>query len=232
MNESPPTAPPDATTRFGAFLLRFRAFRQEFLEEGTDFGVIPNIRDAKPTLLKPGSEKIARWLDLRFHFEADQDSWVQAGSIGGTICYLCYLIDPQGEIVGEGRGSAAVQEKKTINNTIKAAEKRAQVDAILRYGCLSAEFSQDLEDEAPAPKPAPAPAPASVDPDGLPDPAAIRDLQLKQIRALLARLGKSEADYEAKNLRGRALTSLSAIEAQKVIDWCQAQIKRKGQVSA
>lgn len=281
-DELQPTAA-DLSADFGAFLQALRTFRAAFLTEGVDYGVIPNTgRDAKPTLLKPGSEKIAKWLGLRPHFLADLDTWAMAGSLPGLICFRCQLIAlDTGEVVGEGQGSAHVDEGHlkyskekqangesrpwTFNNAIKYAEKRAQVDAILRYGCLSAEFTQDLEDQEadaaaayaaaqatrkePARPPASGPpsarqeviaAPAgtatsssaSANPDGLPEPAAIRDLQLKQIRALLPRLGKSEADFEAVNLRGRALTALSAIEAQKVLDWCQAQIKKKGRVPA
>ena len=51
-------------------------------------------------------------------------------------------------VVGEGRGAARLDEKHgwTENNCIKIAEKRAQVDAVLRTVGLSEIFTQDAED--------------------------------------------------------------------------------------
>lgn len=85
---------------------------------------------------------------------------------------------------------------------------------------------------AAAPKPirAAQAAPADAAPpeaDGLPEGAAIRDGQLRQIRALLPPYGKDEAEFARVNLKGRALADLTAVEAMTVIEWLQSAIKRQ-----
>jgi len=76
--------------------------------------------------------------------------------------YICELYDPKlGIIVGRGRGSCNLFEKKYYNmytgkfkgdpyvlhNTIiKMAKKRALIDATLTLPGVSMEFTQDMED--------------------------------------------------------------------------------------
>ncbi|MBL7141790.1 hypothetical protein ISS21_01695 [Patescibacteria group bacterium] len=103
---------------------------------------------SKPSLSKAGSEK---WLSL-FHFRAifkkDVETFEMAGNPTGLFTYICELLNAKGEVIGEGRGAANINEKQnwTANNAIKIAEKRAQIDAVLRTGSLSDFFTQDLED--------------------------------------------------------------------------------------
>lgn len=84
-------------------------------------------------------------------------------------------------------------------------------------------------------QPAAAPKPIRVaaaspepEPDELPEGAAIRPQQLRQIRALLTRWGKEEADFARVNLKGRDVADLTALEAIKVIEWLQDQVRKKG----
>lgn len=129
-------------------------FISEHMKEGIDYGQIEMVgKDgkkylSKPSLFKPGSEKFCSLLHLRPTFQKDSETWEMMGEKAGLVCYLCQLLGPDGEIVGEGRGAANIEEKKnwTINNAIKIAEKRAQIDAVLRSGGLSDFFTQDLED--------------------------------------------------------------------------------------
>lgn len=122
------------------------------MKEGADYGTI-NIggRPSKPSLFKPGSEKFLSLFKLVAKFEKDTDTWEMAGSVPGLFCYKCNLIASNGAVVGEGRGAANLQEKNnwTVNNAVKIAEKRAQIDAVLRTGALSDFFTQDLEDMQP-----------------------------------------------------------------------------------
>lgn len=119
------------------------------MKSGTDFGTIRfGNKESKPSLFKPGSEKFLSLFKLTAKFEKDADTWEMAGSEKGVFAYKCLLTTKQGEVVGEGRGVSKLSEKAgwTINNAVKIAEKRAQIDAVLRTGALSDFFTQDLED--------------------------------------------------------------------------------------
>lgn len=120
------------------------------MKAGVDFGTIRiGGRDSKPSLFKPGSEKFLSLFRLTASFRQDVDTYAMQGGEVGVFCYICELKDSSGRIVGEGRGAASMKEKSwSLNNCIKIAEKRAQIDAVLRTGALSDFFTQDLEDMA------------------------------------------------------------------------------------
>ncbi len=129
-------------------------FISQHMKEGTDYGTITitgkNGREytSKPSLFKPGSEKFCSLLHLRPTFVRDDETWEMAGKRANLFCYKCILLDQKEKVIGEGRGAADLNEKAswTINNAVKIAEKRAQIDAVLRTGGLSDFFTQDLED--------------------------------------------------------------------------------------
>lgn len=123
------------------------------MKEGADYGSIRiSGRDSKPSLFKPGSEKFLSLFKLTAKFERDNETWEMAGSKEGVFAYKCSLVASNGNVVGEGRGAATMTEKQwSLNTCIKIAEKRAQIDAVLRTGALSDFFTQDLEDMAPEP---------------------------------------------------------------------------------
>lgn len=135
-----------------------RALITEFIgkhmKAGVDYGTISfttksgATKESKPSLFKPGSEKFCSLFHFRPTFEKDSDTWEMSGKTPGLFCYKCVLVAGNGAIVGEGRGAARLTEKAgwTENNAIKIAEKRAQIDAVLRTGGLSDFFTQDLED--------------------------------------------------------------------------------------
>lgn len=159
---------------------------KENLTEGTDFGVIPMPgREAKKSLFKPGSEKVASLLKLKVRFVKDDDTWQMAGSPAGCFCYKAELIDSNDRVVGEGRGACTVQERQqNINTAIKIAEKRAQIDAVLRVASLSDVFAQDLEDlNAPNQK-----VPEKIAPMSL--------MQRTTIMRLLKLKGKTQDDLD------------------------------------
>lgn len=116
---------------------------------GVDYGTIKfGGKESKPSLFKPGSEKYLSLFRFVAFFIKDTDTWEMAGKVDGLFCYLCQIKNSKGEVVGEGRGAANLKEKAgwTVNNAVKIAEKRAQIDAVLRTGGLSDFFTQDLED--------------------------------------------------------------------------------------
>jgi hypothetical protein len=121
------------------------------MKSGVDFGTIRfGNKESKPSLFKPGSEKFLSLFKLTASFEKDTDTWEMAGSEAGVFAYVCLLYSSNGAVVGEGRGVSKLSEKAgwTVNNAVKIAEKRAQIDAVLRSGALSDFFTQDLEDMA------------------------------------------------------------------------------------
>lgn len=141
-----------------------KAFIQSQLIEGVDYGKIHLAKDcsnyknpkkceieshwSKNCLFKSGGEKFCSLLQLRSEFVKDEESLSVIGE-KGIFFFICRLIhNPTGNVASEGRGACSVQEKYgQVNNALKIAEKRAQIDAVLRLG-LSDAFTQDLEDAA------------------------------------------------------------------------------------
>lgn len=118
------------------------------LQDGVDYA--PAFKGSKPTLLKPGSEKVCLLLNLRPAFMVDKETHELLGEEEkhDNICYICRLYSrTSDQIVAEGRGSCSIKSKRSdVNTAIKIAQKRAQMDATLRVAALSDRFTQDLDD--------------------------------------------------------------------------------------
>lgn len=131
-------------------ITQFQQVIQKTLHQGHDFGIIPGTD--KPTLLKPGAEKILMMMGLRSEFEiVDSTRDFEKGFFQYQV--RCKLL--RGDmIITEGLGACNTREKKylkmdpyTMDNTVlKMAKKRALVDAALLVASLSDVFTQDLED--------------------------------------------------------------------------------------
>lgn len=130
-------------------------FVREVMIKGEDYGEIPGV--AKPTLLKPGAEKLCEiygfaisprtvsriedWEKGLFHYEVHVD-----------------LVNKRtGQLVATGVGSANSREKRyvagkqqdpytMVNTVLKMAKKRALIDAVLSATRSSGVFTQDVED--------------------------------------------------------------------------------------
>jgi hypothetical protein len=121
------------------------------MQRDIDYGIIPGT--AKPSLLKPGAEKLCRLFNLRPHFELIH-SVVDFEKPLFHFHYRCSL-NRGGEMVGSGDGCANSMELKyqkqkqriyDLTNTIcKMAQKRAMVAAVLASCGASEFFTQDLE---------------------------------------------------------------------------------------
>ena len=111
---------------------------------GVDYGAA-DPRNPKPTLLKPGAEKVCRLFNTSPVWTMDRDTWEMLGSPKDLVCYKCQIKDnTTGRIVGEGRGAEKVGNKgRDANKAIKIAEKCALVDACLYTFMLSEKFTQD-----------------------------------------------------------------------------------------
>ena len=205
-------------------------FITQHMKTGVDFGTITiKTRDgreveSKPSLFKPGSEKFCSLFHFRPSFERDDDTWEMSGKVSGLFCYKCELVSSNGVVVGEGRGSANIGEKQgwTANNAIKIAEKRAQIDAVLRTGGLSDFFTQDLEDMPreilsgdngvrPTPqydRPAPR--------QNKPMTGAISEAQTRAIFAIIKSKGLTEEDFK-KEFEVESIAGLSKQQASDII---------------
>ena len=131
-------------------ITQFQQVIQKTLHQGHDFGIIPGTD--KPTLLKPGAEKILMMMGLRSEFEiVDSTRDFEKGFFQYQV--RCRLL--KGDmVITEGLGACNTRERKylkmdpyTMDNTVlKMAKKRALVDAALLVASLSDVFTQDLED--------------------------------------------------------------------------------------
>ena len=126
-------------------------FIDAVLIAGVDYGVIPHC--SKPTLLKPGAEKIMNYLGLIARTEVVNRMEDYNDAFFSYECKV-FLIDYNGVVKGEGVGIANTKESKyakqngfSVQNVVlKMSKKRALVDAVLNVGSLSARFTQDVED--------------------------------------------------------------------------------------
>ena len=131
-------------------ITQFQKVIQQTLRQNHDYGVVPGTD--KPTLLKPGAEKILMMMGLQSEFEiVDSTRDFENGFFQYQVRCKLYKGDM---LITEGLGSCNTKERKylkqdpfSIDNTIlKMAKKRALVDATLLVASLSDVFTQDLED--------------------------------------------------------------------------------------
>lgn len=148
------------------------------LKLGVDYGEIPGTRDSKPTLLKPGAERLQRAFGCHTTFdilerEVDHDREVPwrksqwnyssrkreetSGTSLGLYRYVvrANVIGPNGQVVGMGVGACSTLESKYVDRprdlehtVLRMAQKRAKVAATLDAFGLSGRFTGDLDDEA------------------------------------------------------------------------------------
>jgi len=87
-----------------------RQATKEILVESVDFGAIPGAGD-KPTLLKPGAEKLCFLFGLRPTFELRDSIEDWAGGLF-YYRYACVLHSQDGEVLADGEGSCNSREVK------------------------------------------------------------------------------------------------------------------------
>ena len=133
-----------------AKISQFQQVVQKNLKKDYDFGIVPGTQ--KPSLLKPGAEKIFMLLGLRSEFELiDSTRDFDKGFFQYAVKCRLYKGDM---LITEGVGAANNREKKWIkqdpysidNTVLKMARKRSMTDAALTVGSLSDIFTQDLTD--------------------------------------------------------------------------------------
>lgn len=125
---------------------------REYMTEGEDYGVIPGA--TKPTLFKPGAEKLNAIFGLAPIVEVVHriENWER-----GFLSYetkVTLINKRTRQIEAEGIGSCNSKERRyarqdapSIANTIlKMSKKRALIDATLSATCAWGVFSQDIAD--------------------------------------------------------------------------------------
>jgi hypothetical protein len=134
------------------------------LVDGTDFGKIHVVgwskcKDgkecknpahfSKPSLFKPGAEKICGMLGVTVRYPTlpDYEKAALSGANLSQIIIRCEILDASGRVVADGVGARVIaQDNGDINKALKMAEKSAHIDATLRMAGLSEVFTQDIED--------------------------------------------------------------------------------------
>lgn len=142
-------ASPEEVTRRTEML---RDYVKNHMTVGEDYGVIPG--GNKPTLFKPGAEKLNAVFGLSPMVEVSNrvEDWDN-----GFVAYemkVTLLNKRTGGIEAEGIGSCNSRERRyknqdaagIANTVLKMAKKRALVDATLSATRASGMFTQDLED--------------------------------------------------------------------------------------
>lgn len=142
--------------------------KREVMDEGRDYMTIPGTK--KPSLLKPGGEKLLKLYNLGARFEILEEvqdhgreweyrttEWFERKKITvkkpayGFYFYKvrCELFHiPTGTMVGDGIATCSSNERpnQPANTIIKMAQKSAMLGAVLINCNASDLFTQDLED--------------------------------------------------------------------------------------
>lgn len=153
-------APPDVFPDFaisldeaGRRVRMLLEFVRDHMTEGEDYGTIPGT-SGKPTLFKPGAEKLNAIFGLAPIVEITNrvEDWDK-----GFVAYevkVTLLNKRTSNVEAEGVGNCNSRERKyknqdaanVANTILKMAKKRALIDATLSATRASGLFTQDLED--------------------------------------------------------------------------------------
>ena len=207
----PETKPVTASGARGLTVEEAKTFDDEMnrfidtvLIAGVDYGIIPHC--SKPSLLKPGAEKILNYLGLIARTEITNR--VEDYNVG-FFSYECkvFLIDYNGVVKGEGVGITNTREGKyaksngySVQNVVlKMAKKRALVDGVLNVGNLSARFTQDVEDMNIEPDNVGGKNPDELKQGEKPKASASKPATNKQITFLEKLMQESNSSPEAVN---------------------------------
>jgi hypothetical protein len=104
---------------------------------------------SKPSLFKPGAEKICGMLGLTVRYPTlpDYEKAALNGAVLSQIIIRCEILNGSGLVVADGIGARILsQDYGDMNKALKMAEKSAHIDATLRVAGLSEVFTQDIED--------------------------------------------------------------------------------------
>lgn len=210
--------------------------QRSVLRQGVDYDRIPGT--PKPTLLKPGAERLLQFFGLGHHMELLSTDTDDKGRPFGFF-YRCTVTktmhDGQVVVVSSCDGYCGRDESKwksaPLNTILKMAQKRALVGACLTATATSGLFTQDIEDydrDPPRAQPTARKEPSRAPNHGEGDPNLISDAQKRYMNTLLTKLGIKDRDVKltfCQDVIGRPIASSSELtksEAVKVIDKLKA----------
>ncbi len=229
---------PAEMTRRTAML---KDYVREHMNEGEDYGIIPG--GNKPTLFKPGAEKLNAVFGLSPLVEINNriEDW-DASFVAYEVKVT--LLNKRTQVIeAEGVGSCNSRERKyknqdaanVANTILKMAKKRALIDATLSATRASGMFTQDLEDldlsaQGDFNRPNEAPqrrdgnrdgnsngAPREVSPSHAND--VLTDAQHRAILAIAGRVfGRHSREEDLDRMVNKPLDQLSKGEASGLID--------------
>jgi len=220
-----------------------KEYVRNHMTEGEDYGIVPG--GTKPTLFKPGAEKLNAVFGLSPYVEVTsrEENWDD-----GFVSYevkVSLLNKRSDRVDAEGIGSCNSRERRyknqdaanIANTVLKMAKKRALIDATLSATRASGMFTQDLEDmdlSEPAPRYGAPTRPANR--DAQPDNQPIReggssggdlatDAQHRAIMAIAGRVfGRHSRDEDVLRMAKKPLEALSKTEASALIDKLRAML--------
>lgn len=183
------------------------------LVENVDYGAIPTRRGpSKPSLWKPGAEKICGMLGVTVHFPTLHD-YEQAALHGVDLHHIiirCEIHDAGGRVIADGVGARSIkQDSGDINKALKMAEKSAHIDATLRMAGLSEVFTQDLEDMAAGQ------ALQQQAPEPKKNGAAITEAQHRRLEARIGELGLDRERVKRWCARAFGIEHLTEVPASE-----------------
>jgi len=198
----------------------FQAIVSKNLKRGKDYGIIPGC--SKPTLLKPGAEKILMLMGLQSTYEILDSTrdWHE-----GFFQYQvrCTLVKNE-VVITQGLGCCNSRENKykkqdpyTIDNTIlKMAKKRSQVDATLTVASLSEIFTQDMED-------------IGIGDDDIHTPANTELATMPQVNLIKKQIVSSHliTEGELKKISGYLETGMTKVKGSQIIEWWLGNKEKK-----
>lgn len=207
-----------------------KELQRSVLVQGSDYMTIPGT--AKPSLLKPGAERLLMVFGLGHHMDRLDLEQDDAGRNVG-VTYRCTVTRamPDGSVitVSSCDGHASHEEPKwkraPWNTVLKMAQKRALVGAALTATATSGLFTQDVEDyDRPSPRGGRTSSDTAAPSSGGDDPNLISKAQLGMMLSVMAEVGITDRAIRLQfvcDLIGRPIESskeLTKREASTVID--------------
>ena len=216
-----------------------RDYVRNHMTEGEDYGIVPG--GTKPTLFKPGAEKLNAVFGLSPYVEVTsrEENWDD-----GFVSYevkVSLLNKRSDRVDAEGIGSCNSRERRyknqdaanIANTVLKMAKKRALIDATLSATRASGMFTQDLEDmdlSEPAPRYGTPARSSNRDGGATAESQPVREggassgelateAQHRAIMAIAGRVfGRHSRDEDVLRMAKKPLEALSKAEASGLID--------------
>lgn len=208
-----------------------KELQRSVLVSGSDYMTIPGT--GKPSLLKPGAERLLQVFGLGHHMERMDLERDDAGRNVG-VTYRCVVTRamPDGQVItvsscdGHASSDEAKWKRAPWNTILKMAQKRALVGAALTATATSGLFTQDLEDyDRPVAQERRSQPGGDVPAGSLgADPNLISGAQIGMMLSIMAKVGIHDRGIRlqfAKDIIGREIQSskeLTKSEASRVID--------------